>query len=228
MVKGIFFDAAGTLVRLAQSVGHNYSLVGKSIGLELDPHELDKAFALVWKQMPVRAAISRPREDDDKEWWRHFVNRVLNEVALEMKDLDRDNFFELAYEHFAEPGVWELYPEVAEVLDALHGRFDLSVVSNFDGRLRVILEHLGVSKYFRHIFLSSELGADKPDPLIFSRAIEVSGFEPNEILHAGDDPKRDWAAAKKAGLEVFKLDRKKNSLLDLLSALESHAAAPCA
>jgi putative hydrolase of the HAD superfamily len=220
MVKGIFFDAAGTLVHLAKSVGHNYSLVGKAIGLELDPRALDNAFALVWKQMPVRAAIAGPREDDDKEWWRHFVNRVLNEVALEMKDLDRDNFFELAYDHFAEPGVWELYPEVAEVLEALHGRFELFVISNFDGRLRVILEHLGVSKYFRNIFLSSELGADKPDPLIFRRAIEVSRLSPNELWHAGDDPQRDWAAAKKAGLQVFKLNRDKNSLRDLLALLE--------
>jgi putative hydrolase of the HAD superfamily len=219
VVKGIFFDAAGTLVCLTQSVGHNYALVAKSIGLELDSHHLDEAFALVWKQMPARAPIGQPREDDDKEWWRHFVNRLLNEVALEMKDLDRDNFFELAYEHFAEPGVWELYPEVVEVLDALQSRFDLSVISNFDGRLRVILEHLGVSKYFRHIFLSSELGADKPDPLIFRRALAVSGFAPNETLHAGDDPERDWKAAATAGLEVFKLDRPKNSLRDLVSIL---------
>ena len=147
------------------------------------------------------APIDQPREDDDKEWWRDLVDRVLNEVAPATKDLDRDNFFELAYEHFAEPGVWELYPDVAEVLSALHGRFELFVISNFDGRLRVILEHLGVSKYFRNIFLSSELGADKPDPLIFQRALKLSGFSPNEVLHVGDDPERDWNAAAKAGCE---------------------------
>ena len=208
MVKGIFFDAAGTLVHLAKSVGHNYALVGKSIGLELDATSLDKAFALVWKEMPARAPIDQPREDDDKEWWRFLVNHVLNEVAPATKDLDRDNFFELAYEHFAEPGVWNLYPDVPEVLSALQGRFELFVVSNFDGRLRVILEHLGVSKYFRNIFLSSELGADKPDPLIFQRALKLSGFSPNEVLHVGDDPERDWAAAEKADLRVFKLDRR--------------------
>ena len=81
----------------------------------------------------------------------------------------------------------------------------------------MILEHLGLSKYFWHIFLSNELGADKPDPMIFDLAVRMSGFSPNEILHVGDDPVRDWQAADKAGLQVFKLNRNVNSLRDLLS-----------
>jgi putative hydrolase of the HAD superfamily len=219
MLKAIFFDAAGTLVYLPKGVGYHYSLVGKWLGLQLDSAALDRAFVSAWRQMPSRPATAEPREDDDKGWWRDLVNRVLDQVAPAMKDLDRDNFFEFAYDHFAEPGVWELYPEVSDVLRALHGRFELSVISNFDGRLRVIFEHLGIFKYFRQFFLSSELGADKPDPVIFQLAMQVSGFAPNEIVHVGDDPMRDWSAAAKAGLQVFKLDRKKNSLRDLLAIL---------
>src|SRR3989442_6740960 len=140
MLRAIFFDAAGTLVHLPKGVGYHYSLVGEWLGLSLDATALDSAFVSAWKQMPARPAIARPREDDDKGWWRDLVDRVLDQVAPAMKDLDRDNFFEFAYDHFAEPGVWELYPEVSEVLGALHGRFDLSVIFNFDGRLPVILD----------------------------------------------------------------------------------------
>ena len=107
--------------------------------------------------------------------------------------------------------------EVSEVLAALHGRFDLAVISNFDGRLRMILEHLGVSKFFSHVFLSSELGADKPDSEIYFRALRLSGTLPNETLHVGDDPERDWEGASQAGLPVFRLDRPRHSLRDLLS-----------
>ncbi len=130
--------------------------------------------------------------------------------------LDRDTFFEAAYGHFAEAGVWEVYPDVREVLEILAPRFELAVVSNFDGRLRLILNHLGIAKYFRHVFLSSELGADKPDPLIYQRALELSGFRSEEVMHVGDDPKRDWAGASRAGLAVFRLERPHNSLRDLL------------
>lgn len=219
-IKVIFFDAAGTLLYLPQSVGHHYAFVGERIGLRLEVDALDAAFAACWKQMPFRPAIAGPREDDDKGWWRELVNNVLDRVAPATGELDRDAYFESVYGHFAEPGVWDLYPEVVEVLKALHGRFQLDVVSNFDGRLRMILEHLGVSRFFSHVFLSSELGADKPDPEIYRRVLELSEVRPNETLHVGDDPERDWEAAAAGGLSVFRLKRPQKSLRDLLPILE--------
>jgi putative hydrolase of the HAD superfamily len=215
-IKTIFFDAAGTLIHLPESVGHHYAYVGERIGLRLDRVALDEAFAASWKETPGRPAIDGPREDDDKGWWRELVNRVLDRAAPSVADLDRDAFFEGVYSHFAEPGVWELYPEVNDVLEELHGRFQLAVISNFDGRLRVIFEHLAVSKFFSHVFLSSELGADKPDAEIYRRALRLSGAAPNETLHVGDDPERDWKGAMGAGLSIFRLERPRNSLRDLL------------
>ena len=219
MFKTIFFDAAGTLIHLPKSVGHHYALVGERVGLPLEAEALDRAFGACWKQMPTRPAIEGPREDDDKEWWRELVDRVLEQAAPGTGELDRDAFFEVAYSHFAEPGVWELYPEVVDVLGSLRGRFELAVISNFDGRLRMIFEHLGVSPFFSHVFLSSELGADKPDPEIFRRAMRLSSVRPDEALHVGDDLVRDWEAASSAGLEVFRLERPRNSLRDLLREL---------
>ena len=216
MIRAILFDAVGTLIHLPKSVGHHYALVGERIGLDLDPVALNHAFSLSWSKMPARLAIDGPREEDDKGWWRELVGHVIDHVAPDTGELDRDAFFEVAYSHFAEAGVWDLYPEVVEVLTALRSRFQLAVISNFDGRLRIVLEYLGVTQFFSHVFLSSELGADKPDPLIFQRAMKLLKLAPNEIIHVGDDPVRDWQGATGAGLEVFRLDRPQNSLRDLL------------
>src|SRR5262249_35028969 len=153
MLKAIFLDGAGTLIYLPKSVGHHYAMVGSRVGLNLDATALDRAFARCWKQAPPRRAIDGPREDDDKGWWRDLVDRVIEEIAPQTSELDRDAFFEAAYSHFAEAGVWELYPEVIDVLKDLQPRFKLAVVSNFDGRLRMILEQLGVSQFFSHFFL---------------------------------------------------------------------------
>ena len=219
MIRAILFDAAGTLFYLTKTVGDHYAYVGREVGLELDAQQLESAFYTAWQQMPRRPAIDGPRQNDDKGWWRDLVGHVFDQVAPSVNELDRDNFFEVAYEHFAEPSVWELYPEVPEVLKQLRPRLQLAVISNFDGRLRFILQHLGISNYFSYIFISSELGADKPDPEIFRRSLKVMHLDANDVLHVGDDPKRDWKAAKEAGLLVFQLDRPKNSLRDLLTTL---------
>ena len=105
------------------------------------------------------------------------------------------------------------------MLEILQPRFQLGVISNFDGRLRFILEHLGISKFFNQVFISSELGADKPHPEIYQRALELIQFNPADALHVGDDPERDWKGATAAGLSIFRLDRRRNSLRDLLSIL---------
>ena len=221
MIKAIFFDAVGTLFRLTNTVGDHYAYVGREVGLDLDAQNLERAFHAAWKQMPQRAAIDRPRENDDKGWWRGLVYLVLDQIAPSLSEFDRDNFFEIAYEHFAEAGVWELYPEVSGILEQLQPRFQLAVVSNFDGRLRLILQHLGISKFFPNVFVSSELGADKPDPEIYRRALRLMKLKPNEALHVGNDPKRDWEAASAAGLSIFRLERPRNSLRDLLTFLTS-------
>lgn len=220
MVRAVYFDAVGTLIYLPQSVGHHYAEAGRFVGLELEAAALDRAFREVWKQMPARAANDGPRPDDDKGWWRELVHRVLAQVRPATEPLDADAFFEAAYAHFAEPGVWEVFPEVREVLASLHEReLPFFVISNFDGRLRMVFEHLGLTPLFREIFLSSELGADKPDAAIFRRATKQSGFSPNESLYVGDEPERDWSGARAVGFQVFELDRPRNSLRDVLSIL---------
>ena len=219
VIKAIFFDAVGTLFYLTNTVGDHYALVGRQLGLKLDPQKLDRAFRYAWNQMPVRPPVDGPREDDDKGWWRELVEIVLEQTDPHLNELDRDNFFEIAYEHFAEAGVWELFPESRDVLTRLAPRFKLAVVSSFDGRLRLILEQLGISKYFSAVYISSEIGADKPDPEIFRRSLKHIQLNPSEVLHVGDDPIRDWQAASAAGLQIFKLNRRENSLQDLVRAV---------
>lgn len=219
VIRAILFDAVGTLFFLTKTVGDHYAYVGHEIGFDLNAQELERAFHAAWQAMPPRFAIEGPRENDDKGWWRELVGQVFDQVAPSLSEFDRDNFFEVAYEHFAEAGVWELYPEVTEVLEQLRSHFQLAVISNFDGRLRFILQHLGIANYFAHVFISSELGADKPDRAIYRRALNLMHLDAHEILHVGDDPERDWKAAAAAGLLVFRLDRPLNSLHDLMTAV---------
>ncbi len=212
----IFFDAAGTLIRLPRGVGHHYREVAARHGCALDADTLTAAFRTAWKSMPARATTREPRPDDDRGWWKALVHRVLDSLAIDSWQMDREAYFAELYAEFTKPGVWELFPEVEAVLSTLAGCCEVSVISNFDGRLRTILNGLGIAHRFRHLVISSEVGADKPDPHIFERALALAGCTAAEALHVGDDARCDWAGAEAAGLQVFRLDRPHNDLRALL------------
>ncbi len=227
--KVIFFDAAGTLMFLPRPVGAHYADVAASCGLRLDPAALDRAFHQAWKAMPPRAITpdGRPQPDDDKGWWRELVRLVFHGepssgvegvLTEAQRSFDFESYFDVVYDHFARPGVWQAYPEAARVLAELRARgIRLGVISNFDRRLFSNLEDIGISAYFDHVTISSEVGADKPHGRIFERALATFAVDAAEALHVGDDPVRDWAGAEAAGLGVFRLERPKNDLRALLS-----------
>lgn len=219
MIEAVFFDAMGTLMYLPQPVGHHYRIVAERHGFLLDEGLLDRAFHSAWKQMPARPATTKPRPDDDKGWWRELVGRVFR-IASPDRAVSEACFEEI-YGHFALPGVWQLYPEAAGVLAGLAGRYRLGVISNFDGRLRVILDQLGVLGLFEKVIISSEAGADKPAPHIFALALASMKVPANNALHVGDDPALDWEGAFAAGMNVYRLERPVNSLAGLVEYLKS-------
>jgi putative hydrolase of the HAD superfamily len=218
-VKGeaevIFFDAAGTLIRLGRPVGWHYAEVARKHGLKADEKRMESAFREVWRARPFRRASSGPRKEDDRPWWRELALDVLRSAARSAVKIDEDAWFEELYVHFAKPGVWVLYDDALRCLERLAGRFRLAVISNFDRRLRLVLEQLGVAAKFEQMFISSEIGCEKPHPGIFQRALEVMGIEAGRCLHVGDDPERDWAGAEAAGIAVFEVRRPDVTLDDL-------------
>ncbi len=223
MTKALFFDAAGTLIYLPRSVGEHYREVATRFGATLDADALDQAFRKAWKAAPARPAQNTPRADDDKGWWHRLVDDVLASVltAEQSATFDQHAFFEAVYAHFAEPGVWQVYADVHEALGQLRlNGYRLAVISNFDRRLYPVLDELGLRRFFDTVLISSEVGADKPDPRIFERALQTLRVAPGETWHVGDDPKRDWGA-EAVGLRVFRLERPRHTFRDLLAALEA-------
>jgi putative hydrolase of the HAD superfamily len=224
-VKGeadvIFFDAAGTLIYLPRPVGWHYALIARKHGLEVDEARMESAFREVWRARPGRPPSSGPRQDDDRPWWRALALDVLRAASPAARKIDGEAWFSELYTHFAQPGVWLLYEDATRCLDQLQGRYRLAVISNFDGRLRRVLDDLGVSTRFESLFISSELGCEKPDRAIFRRALESMKADPKRCIHAGDDPERDWAGAAAVGLGIFRVQRPSVTLDDLHWALGS-------
>ncbi len=84
-------------------------------------------------------------------------------------------------------------------------------VSNWDCSLPDVLARVGLAPLLDGVITSAAAGARKPDPAIFSPALELAGCDRSEALHVGDSPD-DVAAAEAAGIEVLLLDRSAGGL----------------
>lgn len=201
-VKAVLLDAAGTLIRPRKPVGETYAMVARRYGAKVEPNKLLQAFGGVFGQMPdlaFRWDSMEELERLERDWWRTLVHGVIVQVGVDVSDFDR--FFEDLYEYYARGSVWECFPEVPTVLEALRARgCQLAVVSNFDSRLPGILQALGIHDRMDAVVYSSEAGHAKPDPAIFRRALDELDVAPERTIHVGDNAKTDVGGAVSAGL----------------------------
>jgi len=93
------------------------------------------------------------------------------------------------------------YPGVAEMLDALDGRFEMSVLSNKPRESsRLILEALGLARHFRRIDGGDGPWPRKPDPAGLLAVVEEVSAAGRAVL-VGDSP-IDLMTARAAGVRV--------------------------
>jgi putative hydrolase of the HAD superfamily len=207
IVRGVLFDAAGTIIRLVSPPGEHYSRWAGEHGYPVAAGEIQGAFPTAFEAMNARRLAGlkgRYPAGDDRDWWREVVHLSFILTGHPVPDIA----FGPLYDLFAGEGVWDLYEEVTGVLELLRSSgLRLGVLSNFDERLEVILEDLGVRGFFDTVVFSSGTGTRKPDPAIFRLAAEGLGLEPEEIIHVGDSYAEDYLGAIQAGMKAVLLDR---------------------
>jgi putative hydrolase of the HAD superfamily len=131
----------------------------------------------------------------------------------------KEEMFHAIYEKFSQREAWRLFDDVLPALELARSRnLKLGVISNWDERLKSLLEQLGLISWFDLVLVSGEFGAHKPDPKIFQHAAMHFQVGPGEVLHIGDSEREDIAGATQAGLQARKIMRhgKSESLVDLL------------
>lgn len=220
-ILALSFDAAGTLIHLAEPVGGSYCRIANHFGIKSEPSAMESAFRSVWKRTPP--AFSEPpgqRHENEKDWWHDLVREVFREAgAIPPDEATFDACFDALYEHFESPGTWLADPETGGILERISARYPCVVLSNFDARLRRILDDLRLARYFEAFFLSCEIGASKPDPKMFETARVHFRCPAESILHVGDDPYCDGEGAANAGFQHFRFEKGSSGLSKLLREL---------
>lgn len=93
-----------------------------------------------------------------------------------------------------------LVPE--SLLMHLRERYTLLLLSNTNGlHFRFLEKHYPHVAHFHHLVLSHQVGAEKPDPVIYQRALETAGVAPQEAFFT-DDLLANIDAARSLGIDA--------------------------
>ncbi len=211
MTKLIFLDAAGTLFDVRGSVGEVYAQQAKKFGVTVKSEELNAAF---YQSFASATPMTFPGIEAAKipqlefEWWQTVAAKAFQIAGIFHQFSDFPQFFVELYAHFATPEPWFVYPDVFRSLNRWQQQgIELAVVSNFDSRLYPVLKALNLAEYFTSVTISTEVGAAKPQPEIFTAALQKHNCTAENVLHIGDSFKADYCGAKAAGLKAIWLNR---------------------
>jgi putative hydrolase of the HAD superfamily len=200
-VETLFLDAGGVLVF------PNWPLVSETLGrhgVAADAARLAVADMHAKRQLDTPGALVAT--NDAQRGWLYF-NLVLDHAGIARSEAT-DRALEELHAYHAVHNLWELVPpDVPPALARLRALAPrLVVVSNANGRLRFLMERLGLDRFFGVMLDSHEEGVEKPDPRLFERALVRSGGRAETTLHVGDLYHVDVRGARAAGLRAVLLD----------------------
>lgn len=200
-IKGIIFDYGGTIdsrgVHWSEVIWDGY----QAAGVPVDKPTFREAYVFAEREL-ARTRHILPHHT--------FADLLLIKMRIELQWLaDQSNLPADAAELWAKPVADYCYDaaknsiaDARPVLDALHERYPMVLVSNFYGNVESVLEDFDLRRYFRSIIESAVVGVRKPDPQIFRLGVDALGLRPEEVLVVGDSYKKDIVPAESLGCHV--------------------------
>ncbi len=199
-VRAVLLDALGTIVELKPPAPRLQRLLRES-GVEATEEQAAVGFAA-----EIAYYLDHHLDGSDAERLERLRDRCAEEMrrAIDLPGLDPPTA------RRAMLGALEFtaYPDVIPALEALRERgVVLVVASNWDCSLPEWLRPTGILELVDGVVTSAEVGAAKPDPRVFERALAVAGVGPAEALHVGDKVDNDLEGAAAAGVRGVLLQR---------------------
>jgi putative hydrolase of the HAD superfamily len=205
-VEVVFFDAGETLLHPQPSWSERTLEILHTRGHEVTLEQIRLAW---WYggQHFINAAdegfIFAASVADSHHFWTTLYHDMLDFLGIDDPDAA-----DLLFETFSNPENYALFDDAVPVLSALKERgLRLGIISNFEGWLAKLLDHLEIRNLFDVVAISGDLAVEKPDPRIFRWAMEEAGVAPEQSVHIGDSPNFDAQPAHDLGMLGVLLDR---------------------
>jgi len=200
MTRAVLLDALGTLVELQPPAPRLQRLL-HDFGFEVSEEQAAAGF-----MAEIAYYVDHHLDGSDRERLERLRDRCADEMrrALGIAELDHAT----ARRAMLGALVFTPYPDVEPALSELRDRgMTVVIASNWDCSLPDWLRPAGILDLVDDVVTSAEVGAAKPSPRVFKRALGIAGVEPGEALHVGDKVDNDIEGAAAAGIRGVLLQR---------------------
>ncbi|MCB1824983.1 MAG: HAD-IA family hydrolase [Candidatus Competibacteraceae bacterium] len=198
MIKAITFDLDDTLWDIWPVVERAEQLLHDWLTARY-PRMTERFTPLELRDLSAEVSAARPHMAHDRTWLR---KAALNLAARRAgyREFDVDSAFEV---FFIARNAVEPFADVRPTLERLARRYTLASLSNGNADLRLI----GLHDVFAFSLNAIDVGAAKPEPLMFELARQRLAAQPEQIVHVGDDPEHDVFGAARAGFRTVWVNR---------------------
>lgn len=217
----IGFDIWGTLLdldRVMEAIGKNLALT-LGISYEQAVRNIFEIYSEVRKMRRLNPDIT---PSQTVEMASQLATKIFN-TSINLIN----NVISYTFENI---GNNVLYSDTLPTLQNLHSaNIELGVIGNvlFWGSpyTKILLDRLGLTRYFKTMVFSDELGVSKPDRKIFLEFCRLIDVEPSNLIYVGDNIIEDVGGALSVGGIGVLIKRSSNELTilrDLRVALVSN------
>ena len=189
----LLFDLDDTLLDFHRAEAAALSKTLRELGVEPDAEILSRYSDINRRQWEL---LEEGRQTREQTLVRRFA------LLFEEFGIERDGAAARdIYESHLSRGHW-FVPGAQALLEKLHGRCALYILSNGTAPVQAgRIASAGIAPYFEEIFVSEEIGANKPDPVFFRRCFaRIPGFDRGRALLVGDSLTSDIRGALNAGV----------------------------
>lgn len=213
-LRCITLDVTGTLIAYKGELGDYYCMAAKSVGLPCPDYKLvHEGFKLAYGDMAKKyPCFGCSAKMPNIVWWKTCVRDSFIKAGYNYDEETFEKVFRRIYSTFGSSAPYTVFPDAQPFLRWLRNQgLKVGLVSNAEYRYKdVILPALGLnqgSEWDFGVFSGLE-GVEKPDPKIYTIALEKAGHvAPEEALHIGDSMRKDYIPAKSIGMHALLLDR---------------------
>ena len=200
--KNLFFDLDDTLWAFTQNARDTFEELYDKYRYDRFFHSFQHYYTLYQQHnLELWAAYGRGQLTKDELNRQRFLYplEAVGAGDAELAKAFTDDFFTLI------PTKSGLMPHAREVLEYLHPRYNLYILSNGFQELQCRkMRSAGIDRYFKKVVLSDDIGVLKPRAAIFHFALSATQSQLGESLMIGDSWDSDVVGAKGVGMhQVF-------------------------